>query len=355
MDLLRCMLLVFLFGGCPFFLPGQAPSPSKHKDLERELNKIVHYDAQVNYERSPGFIVGVIWGDDTFLFPFGTLVDSLQPPQNRQFELGAVSQLLTAELIRRELASGHLQLDSPVGTFMPELAGEEQLTIRSLLTHGSGISPSPLGLGHAEESLANPYGKIGKEELLQFFQDRNPEVEGYQYSLFNFALLGILLEELNGQPLEQQYQAILPGIWLQVPPLLPDSLWVPGYERGGRPTPPWQVDACKGANGLAVDAQSMLRLLQHWLAVAVGFPDYYRGQAPTGIRKNTLVAYGWHVLKKKKFPEILLHTGATSGHRAFVAMVPETQTGVFVLSNSPYGLGGVGLLTLRMLNNNWKL
>ncbi|MCB0684024.1 MAG: hypothetical protein KDC32_24430, partial [Saprospiraceae bacterium] len=56
----------------------------------------------------------------------------------------------------------------------------------------------------------------------------------------------------------------------------------------------------------------------------------------------------------KKYYPVWLHTGATSGCRAYVALVPQTRTGVIVLSNSPYGLGGLGWQLLRMLNHDWK-
>ena len=56
----------------------------------------------------------------------------------------------------------------------------------------------------------------------------------------------------------------------------------------------------------------------------------------------------------KKHHPIILHTGATSGYRAYIAFVKETRTGVIVLSNSEYALRGLGYFILKKLNKGFK-
>ena len=349
MEFQRCIAILFfllLYGSS---LYGQ----TRQADLERAINKVVHFDAQVDYEQTPGFIVGVYWEGEEYIFPFGTLKDSL-PLQDRQFELGAVSQLLTTELVHQGIQAGHFQLETPIGELLEEFKEIPFLTIGACLRHQSGISPRPTGAGKTERDPQNPYGNLNKEALIQLLLTEPKKDADYQYSTYNFALLGIALEAYYQRSLEEQFQQRMPNAWIGQAPEYPDSLWVEGFGKGGRPVNPWSLDACKGSVGLASDVKTLHALLVNWMQSAVRDPEFYQSQAPTGVRKNTLIAHGWHVLLRKRFPEILLHTGATAGHRAFVAMVPETQTGVFVLSNSPFGLGGVGLTVLGMLNNNWK-
>jgi CubicO group peptidase (beta-lactamase class C family) len=80
----------------------------------------------------------------------------------------------------------------------------------------------------------------------------------------------------------------------------------------------------------------------------------HQARHPSGIHRNTWAAMGWHVLRHRKRPDIVTHTGSTAGHRATIAFVKETKTGVVILSNSPFGHNGLEFSILRMLNDDWK-
>jgi CubicO group peptidase (beta-lactamase class C family) len=82
--------------------------------------------------------------------------------------------------------------------------------------------------------------------------------------------------------------------------------------------------------------------------------DLHTALYPTNIGKYTSVGKAWHVIKENKHTNICLATGTTAGHSAFVAFVPETRTGVVILTNSRLIAGKMGLAVLRILNENWK-
>lgn len=65
------------------------------------------------------------------------------------------------------------------------------------------------------------------------------------------------------------------------------------------------------------------------------------------------VSMGWHNINKNHF-NIVMHTGMTSGHSAFVGMVRETKTAVVIFANSSLGTQDLGLQILRLINYNWK-
>ena len=74
---------------------------------------------------------------------------------------------------------------------------------------------------------------------------------------------------------------------------------------------------------------------------------------PTKINKYTFVGKGWHIFKfKKRFP-ICLSSGATNGHSAVMIFMPQTKTGVVILSNSRVIQGSLAMSILKILNNNW--
>ena len=100
---------------------------------------------------------------------------------------------------------GRFRLNDPVAKYLPEFAvnGKQDITIRQLLTHYSGLPP--------DVSLADAWE--GKEEgLRRAFTSTPVTAPGVQfrYSDINFISLGALVEKLSGLPLDQ-YQQRIPG------------------------------------------------------------------------------------------------------------------------------------------------
>ena len=85
------------------------------------------------------------------------------------------------------------------------------------------------------------------------------------------------------------------------------------------------------------------------------FKKMHKVQANTGIEKFIDTGIGWHIVRpKKRYYNIISHRGTGVGHQVYVAFIPETQTGIVVLSNSRNSLEGLGFYLLKMVNNNWK-
>ena len=78
------------------------------------------------------------------------------------------------------------------------------------------------------------------------------------------------------------------------------------------------------------------------------------GSEHPSYNEKLFYSSGWHGIKINKKTKALINNGNTSGHSAFIGMVPENRTAVVVLSNSAFGTKDLGLLILRMINYNWK-
>ena len=61
-----------------------------------------------------------------------------------------------------------------------------------------------------------------------------------------------------------------------------------------------------------------------------------------------------NVKPKKRFYNVIAHSGATDGHQVYIGFVKETGTAVVVLSNSENNLDGLGGYILRMINKEWR-
>src|SRR5579875_297633 len=112
------------------------------------------------------------------------------------FDLASVSKLFTATAVMQLWDEGKLKLDAPVAHYLPKFAanGKQDVTVRELLTHTSGLAPDPpIPLyeipGDREARIDNVL-----EQPLAY----TPGTK-YVYSDMNFITLGALVEKLSGE------------------------------------------------------------------------------------------------------------------------------------------------------------
>ncbi|WP_028784533.1 serine hydrolase domain-containing protein [Thalassobacillus devorans] len=128
----------------------------------------------------------------------GTLMDHpVAMKKDTIFDMASISKVFTTTAAMQLYEEGLFQLDDPVAKHIPEFAvnGKEEVTIRQLMTHTSGFTPwVPI------------YTQEGdREDRLQYVLERplaNEPGTTYTYSDLNMITLGILIERLSGQRLD---------------------------------------------------------------------------------------------------------------------------------------------------------
>lgn len=349
------LLLCFLMGlHCFGTLLAQTKSP-----LQANIENIIYYDAKVNFQDTPGFIIGVIAGDTTYTFAYGSQQKTASIPITEQtiFELGGASKLLTASLVDKLVQDGQMHYDS---TLYHYIGGQKEHapTLYELLVHTSGLPRLPNDFGRYEKDIDNPYAYYPKQALSAYYHQRTSYSKKgkYDYSNLAYALLELAIEQQTGLSFEaaiQQY--LLQSKGLESTTFTKSSKAIcQGYNTIGHPVALWQSPAF----GAAIGATSNLADLLHFLhdqIHATEFDHLHQKVQATLVEKGSYTGIGWHVIQPKKYYDIIAHSGATAGHRVFIGFVKETKTGVIVLCNSKTGTNGLGYLILKMLNNHWKL
>ena len=77
-------------------------SHAQGKDkMEKELNKIIAFDAEIDFNKVPGMVIGIIQGDSTYIYGYGSLSKDKDviPRNNSIFELGGITKVFTASLV----------------------------------------------------------------------------------------------------------------------------------------------------------------------------------------------------------------------------------------------------------------
>ncbi len=336
--------------------------------LRNEIEKIIRFDTEIDFNKTPGFIISVIDNDSVFHFSFGTKVRKTKQAISKDdiFEIGSVSKVFTSTLIGILCDEGLLSMNDKVNNYLPEAYQNprlENLTIANLVNHQSGLPRRPYFFGKKEKDIRNPYASYTKDDLLKFYRDFIPEQKKFEYSHSNYALLEIIIANIT----QKSFQDIMvEKIWapLEMENTFADfaekkeNIIVPGYDRAQKTTTPWSFGSFKGSEGIKTTSEDLVKFLKANMNLSQTglepvFAKNFGQTAFKSFNENLSVCMGWHTINMNHF-NIITHTGKTTGHNAFVGMVRETKTAVIILANSSVGVEDLALQILRMINYNWK-
>lgn len=139
------------------------------------------------------------------------------------FDLASLTKVVaTTSLAMRHVAAGRLDLDAPVARYRPAwTAGQrEAIRIRHLLDHSSGLPAHARIWEHAR-------GRDEFEADVLALPLESPPGETSVYSDIGFILLGFILEDIGGGPLDEQFGAFVREAALGDIRYLPPEAWRP--------------------------------------------------------------------------------------------------------------------------------
>ncbi len=162
--------------------------------------------------RFSGLVIAVVQ-DDAVLFTRGYGYADFSrrlpvDPANTRFRIGSITKTFTAMAVAQLLGRGVIRsLDDPVNTYLqrgklPQVAGRD-ITLRQLLTHTGGFSSELSNLA-TEETVLLPLSGAQVAALRPPIV-REPGGRSV-YSNYGTALLGIVVEDLTGQSIEQYFR-----------------------------------------------------------------------------------------------------------------------------------------------------
>jgi uncharacterized protein YbbC (DUF1343 family)/CubicO group peptidase (beta-lactamase class C family) len=114
------------------------------------------------------------------------------------FDLASLTKVIaTTTAVMQLVERGAVRMNDPVAKYLPEFAqnGKDDITVRQLLTHYSGLEPD-LDLKTPWEGKETAYRMAYAETLAQ------PPGSGFTYSDINFIVLGALVERVSGETLD---------------------------------------------------------------------------------------------------------------------------------------------------------
>lgn len=303
-----------------------------------------------------GVVVAAIAGDDVEIQGAGGL------GADTRFEIGSVSKVFTALALARLTVAGVTSLDEPLrdllppGTSVPSRDGQ-QITLRHLATHTSGLSRLPTGMllgALLRPYQPDPYARCTQDFLLGALgRAKLGAVPGrrFRYSNFGAGLLGLALAHRAGLGYGELVSREI-GTPLGLTGTGTAGVTTQGHRKNGRPEPPWHLADLAGAGGLRSTVSDMAAFVRAHLSPAGELAPAIRLAVETEHRVNPFLTarLGW---MERRLPaqqgghRQMFHNGETGGFSSFAGFDPEGRAGVVVLSDTRRSVDAVafGLLT----------
>jgi CubicO group peptidase (beta-lactamase class C family) len=226
-------LTIILAVSCLFT---SAWSQEKNKDYTDAFKLIeVWLEAQKDFEQLPG-LSAIVIEDQKVLWSGAVGLSNpdkqVKAETSTVYSICSISKLFTSVAIMILYDEGKLRLDDRVGDLLPQFTLEQKfpesgpITIRSLLTHSSGLPreaafPYWTGPDFPFPTRAQVESTLGDQETLY------PASTYFQYSNLGLTLLGQIVEEVSGLPYDTFVrQHILDPLGLSdTRPELPEQLY----------------------------------------------------------------------------------------------------------------------------------
>ncbi|MGA2848707.1 MAG: serine hydrolase [Terracidiphilus sp.] len=341
------------------------PAPGFHQE-DRILN------AAVESHQIPGAVLVIgHHGKVVYRHCYGSR--SLEPVQERMtidtvFDMASLTKpLITATAVMQLYEQGRLSPNDPVSTYLPDFAanGKQDITIRQLLTHYSGLPP--------DLSLADPWE--GKQEAYTrafAVEPVHPAGVQFVYSDINFIVLGALVEKISGLTLDEYAQRfIIAPLGLTHTRYLPPASWKPliaptQYDQGlmirGAVHDPTsrRMGGVAGHAGLFSTADDMAIYAQNLLDRLAGHPSRFPlsrvvlqkmttpQQPATG---TALRGFGWDIDSPYSSNRGTLFPIGSFGHTGFTGtslwIDPASDSYIVLLTNSVHPNGPKSIIDLR--------
>jgi D-alanyl-D-alanine carboxypeptidase len=133
-----------------------------------------------------------------------------------KFRVGSITKTFTSTVILQLVDEGLISLDDTLASLAmePAVPGAGEITVRMLLNHTSGLYEYTADEDFQELQGEDPLRKWAPAELVALAAENEPYFppgEGWQYSNTNFVLQGMIIEQVTGNPLEEELASRITG------------------------------------------------------------------------------------------------------------------------------------------------
>ena len=348
MTLRRMGLLALIVGlaSAVVLVFARSKAPGLYEEAVRHARTIV--ETYVETTGVPALQVAVaVDGRIVWSEAFGRADLSVGRPATAQsrFRIASVSKLLTGTLTAKLADDGVLDLDRPIGEYVPDLpAAWHEITARMLVHHTSGISHYT----DRQDALDTTYYATTRAALA-WFRDR-PLVhrpgERETYSSYAFTVLALTIEQVTGRPfLDVMQEEILQPLGMthtgpdlqSSPP--PDRTGFYEFAEDGsiQEAPHLDLSGRWAGSGYLSTAEDLVRFgVAHTEPglLSAGALELVAQRQTLPDGSTTLEGFAWGPRSDWDGRRMLWGDGSTPGSRGGLLVYPEDGISLAILTNA---------------------
>lgn len=256
---------------------------------------------------------------------------------NSRFDIASVGKVMTIACLARLIDAGLVEIDAPFTTYIPEhaLGDSCNISVRDLAMHCSGFDNS--------RPYAGMKGEQFERELLLKMPLR-PRLECFEYSCYNFILLGKIINRISKMDLEQYARKY---VW--TPLKMQQATWyAPGFGPNevehwnpNRPagehndTTCFDVGIPLGNGSCFCNIYDMIAFVEDILRENVFSKQYYRLIKTCAYEKNAARrSFGWDMCDEKRPVGLSKNTIFHSGYTGQTIYIdPDNDFWAVILSS----------------------
>ena len=349
----------------PSALWAAAAKPARAPNRLAVVDSIVQ--EAIHAGQIPGAVV-LVWHNGQVLYRKAFGYRALEPRRELMtvdtvFDLASLTKVVaTTTAVMQLVEKGEVRLNDPVAKYIPEFAqnGKEDITVRGLLTHYSGLEPD-LDLTHPWQGRDTAFSMAFAEKPV------NPPGSRFVYSDINFITLGALVERVSKVELDKYCaQNIFTPLKMARTRFLPPATWVPKiapteYDeqnqmlRGVVHDPSARrMGGVAGQAGLFSTADDLSKFARALIAGSSVLPSLLVEKMSTPQQPpaaHELRGFGWDIDSPFSTNRGELLPVGSFGHTGFTGtslwIDPTTRTYIILLTNAVHPRGKGSAVALR--------
>ena len=270
------------------------------------------------------------------------------------YSTGSCFKPITSMAVMQLVDAGKLKLDDPINRYLGEHSVNDKsdegkpVTVRHLLAHYSGLTTKPeteISDGGAE--LAPLWARVptrSLSELPALLTATSDPGQTFRYSNYGFAIAGLLVEKVSGQPFEDYVvDHLFTPLGINERPVVPtpemiERLALPYRLEGNRPVPEHlhQFDIYPAGDlWMSVPAMSTLLLPQlnggRYNGVEILSEESIAEMRRPQFGGNSGLDFG---LRDHDGSTLIMHGGGVPGYSTKFILDVDSKVGVYVAANS---------------------
>ena len=160
---------------------------------------------------APGVVAAVQTPDYTWVRAMGVADRASGEPMTPEVHhrIGSVTKTFTATLLLKAAEEGLLSLDDTIDKYVKGVPNGDEITLRQMSDMTSGIASYTESEQWVKEWSSDPTKVWKPEDLARIGIEESPLFKpgtAWLYSNTNYVLLGLVLQQVTGKPIERLYE-----------------------------------------------------------------------------------------------------------------------------------------------------